>query len=54
MLYYDPMYITQKGGASGPPNWIYFTYVITSLIVICEISEAKSLGGRLGYLCTRH
>lgn len=25
MLYYDPTYLTQKGGATGPPQWIYFT-----------------------------
>lgn len=28
MLYYDPGYLTQKGGATGPPQWVYFTYVI--------------------------
>lgn len=26
MLYYDPLYLTEKGDASGPPNWIYFTW----------------------------
>ncbi|GLB43667.1 putative CDP-alcohol phosphatidyltransferase class-I family protein [Lyophyllum shimeji] len=26
MLYYDPLYLTVKGGAEGPPNWIYFTW----------------------------
>ncbi|KAG5639650.1 hypothetical protein H0H81_008811 [Sphagnurus paluster] len=26
MLYYDPLYLTEKGGATGPPNWIYFTW----------------------------
>lgn len=25
MLYYDPTYLTEKGGATGPPQWIYFT-----------------------------
>jgi ethanolaminephosphotransferase len=25
MVYYDPNYLTEKGGATGPPNWIYFT-----------------------------
>jgi ethanolaminephosphotransferase len=27
MLYYDPMYLTEKQGAAGPPHWVYFTYV---------------------------
>ncbi|KAF4573669.1 hypothetical protein EYR36_008187 [Pleurotus pulmonarius] len=26
MLYYDPNYLTLKGGASGPPQWVYFTW----------------------------
>ncbi|KAF8899396.1 Choline/ethanolaminephosphotransferase [Infundibulicybe gibba] len=26
MLCYDPLYLTQKGGATGPPQWIYFTW----------------------------
>lgn len=25
LLYYDPKYLTEKDGAEGPPNWIYFT-----------------------------
>ncbi|KAG7100139.1 hypothetical protein E1B28_001919 [Marasmius oreades] len=31
MLYYDPSYLTEKGGATGPPQWIYFTQVPTRL-----------------------
>jgi ethanolaminephosphotransferase len=27
LLYYDPLYLTEKDGATGPPQWIYFTYV---------------------------
>jgi len=26
MIYYDPAYLTEKGGATGPPQWIYFTW----------------------------
>ncbi|KAH9854320.1 Choline/ethanolaminephosphotransferase [Lenzites betulinus] len=26
LLYYDPKFLTEKGGADGPPNWIYFTW----------------------------
>lgn len=26
LLYYDPNYLTEKGGATGPPHWIYFTW----------------------------
>jgi len=26
MLYYDPGYLAEKGGATGPPQWIYFTW----------------------------
>lgn len=25
LLYYDPAYLTEKGGAAGPPHWLYFT-----------------------------
>ncbi|KAG2351428.1 hypothetical protein BDR07DRAFT_1444456 [Suillus spraguei] len=25
LLYYDPLYLTEKDGAVGPPQWIYFT-----------------------------
>ncbi|OJA19270.1 hypothetical protein AZE42_04494 [Rhizopogon vesiculosus] len=28
LLYYDPLYLTEKDGASGPPQWIYFTWAI--------------------------
>ncbi|PSR72058.1 hypothetical protein PHLCEN_2v12088 [Hermanssonia centrifuga] len=27
LLYYDPTYLAEKGGATGPPRWIYFTLV---------------------------
>ncbi|EIN14321.1 Choline/ethanolaminephosphotransferase [Punctularia strigosozonata HHB-11173 SS5] len=26
LLYYDPTYLTEKEGATGPPKWIYFTW----------------------------
>ncbi|KAG6887707.1 hypothetical protein C0995_013338 [Termitomyces sp. Mi166 len=26
MIYHDPLYLTEKDGATGPPNWIYFTF----------------------------
>ena len=25
MLYYDPAYLTGKGGATALPQWLYFT-----------------------------
>ncbi|KAG2144675.1 CDP-alcohol phosphatidyltransferase-domain-containing protein [Suillus bovinus] len=28
LLYYDPLYLTEKDGAPGPPQWIYFTWAI--------------------------
>ncbi|KAH8992393.1 Choline/ethanolaminephosphotransferase [Lactarius akahatsu] len=28
LSYYDPTYLTEKGGATGPPNWLYFTWGI--------------------------
>lgn len=28
LLYYDPLYLTEKDGAIGPPQWIYFTWAI--------------------------
>jgi hypothetical protein len=30
----DPMYLTEKGGANGPPHWIYFTYVAAWMIEV--------------------
>lgn len=27
MVYFDPTYLAEKGGATGPPQWVYFTYV---------------------------
>lgn len=27
LLYYDPLYLTEKDGFSNPPKWIYFTLV---------------------------
>lgn len=27
LIYYDPDYLSEKGGATDPPRWIYFTYV---------------------------
>jgi ethanolaminephosphotransferase len=26
LIYYDPTYLTEKTGATGPPKWIYFTW----------------------------
>lgn len=26
MLYYDPTYLAEKGGATGPPHWVYYTW----------------------------
>ncbi|KDR86099.1 hypothetical protein GALMADRAFT_235335 [Galerina marginata CBS 339.88] len=28
LLYYDPMYLTEKNGAEGPPQWVYYTWGI--------------------------
>ncbi|KAI0066531.1 Choline/ethanolaminephosphotransferase [Artomyces pyxidatus] len=28
LVYYDPTYLAQKGGATGPPQWVYFTWGI--------------------------
>ncbi|KAG1805535.1 CDP-alcohol phosphatidyltransferase-domain-containing protein [Suillus subaureus] len=28
LLYYDPLYLTEKDGATGPPQWIYFTWAV--------------------------
>ncbi|KAG9083953.1 hypothetical protein FRC06_004305 [Ceratobasidium sp. 370] len=26
LLYYDPTFLSEKGGATGPPQWVYFTW----------------------------
>lgn len=31
LLYYDHLYKGEAGGADGPPQWIYFTYVFRSV-----------------------
>ncbi|KIM38244.1 hypothetical protein M413DRAFT_447989 [Hebeloma cylindrosporum] len=28
LLYYDPMYLTEKNGAEAPPHWVYYTWGI--------------------------
>ncbi|KAI0003868.1 Choline/ethanolaminephosphotransferase [Russula compacta] len=28
LLLYDPTYLAEKGGGTGPPNWVYFTWAI--------------------------
>ena len=28
LVYFDPEYLAEKEGASGPPQWVYFTYVL--------------------------
>ncbi|KDQ15750.1 hypothetical protein BOTBODRAFT_31637 [Botryobasidium botryosum FD-172 SS1] len=28
LVYYDPAYLCEWGGASGPPRWVYFTWAI--------------------------
>jgi len=28
LIYYDPTYLAEKGGATGPPNWVYFTWAV--------------------------
>jgi len=28
LLFYDPTYLAEKSGATGPPNWVYFTWAI--------------------------
>jgi hypothetical protein len=37
LLFYDPTYLTEKGGGTGPPNWVYFTCVHI-------VRQASSLG----------
>lgn len=37
MLYYDPHYLTEKDGATGPPQWIYFTWGWLSLSDIMDV-----------------
>lgn len=32
LLYYDPTYLAQTGGAAGPPNCVYFTCVLEIIL----------------------
>jgi hypothetical protein len=41
LIYYDPTYLTEKGGATGPPNWVYFTCVF--FFFFCLSSSVKTL-----------
>ena len=42
MLYYDPMYLTEKQGAAGPPRWVYFTYVGPIIINLSWLTRCQS------------
>lgn len=40
LLYYDPTYLAEKDGATGPPQWVYFTYVsIPGCVLRHKISQ---------------
>lgn len=26
LVYYDPAFLAEKGGATGPPQWVYYTW----------------------------
>ncbi|KAI0308381.1 Choline/ethanolaminephosphotransferase [Multifurca ochricompacta] len=47
LAYYDPMYLTEKGGATGPPNWVYFTYVL-GIIFTLKQARRTGMAGPLG------
>ena len=51
MIYYDPMYLTEKQGAAGPPHWVYFTYVRSIIIIFpcCSpvVKPSLQMGHRL-------
>jgi hypothetical protein len=36
LSFYDPTYLTAKGGATGPPNWVYFTCVALQIVPSSE------------------
>lgn len=68
LLYYDPLYLTEKDGATGPPQWIYFTCALCSLHQIrITLTLETQVGDRVvhvskfrrrrwvgGYLYTSH
>jgi hypothetical protein len=37
LSFYDPTYLTAKGGATGPPNWVYFTCVASQIVLSSEL-----------------
>ncbi|KAG2356479.1 hypothetical protein BDR07DRAFT_1423203 [Suillus spraguei] len=45
LLYYDPLYLTEKDGAVGPPQWIYFTWAIGLFI---KQARRTGMAGPLG------
>jgi hypothetical protein len=44
LLFYDPTYLAEKGGATGPPNWVYFTcvtlYCHCPFILVAAVADA--------------
>jgi hypothetical protein len=44
LLFYDPTYLAEMGGATGPPNWVYFTCVASysrrSLMSVAAVPDA--------------
>ena len=59
LIYYDPTYLAEKGGATGPPNWVYFTCVFALLLVGLNASgptqliKHKNTDGPSGCSCIR-
>jgi ethanolaminephosphotransferase len=29
MIYYDPLYLAEKDGATGPPDWMYWVWGVS-------------------------
>jgi hypothetical protein len=52
LLYYDPAYLTEKGGADGPPQWLYFTCVQLRQTITIFV-DASLADGQLGYSYTK-
>lgn len=52
MMLYDPAYLTQKHGAPGPPQWLYYTCVDPYALIRLG-AKMTDEDGQQGCLCTR-
>ena len=44
LMYFDPDYLSEKEGASGPPRWVYFTYAASPFVYVSILMRSVTVG----------